>query len=129
MQVLGVDDLIEQIAASLGIPAEMPLQAENRMRMEVRKECEGSIREKYLSELREEIAGIKEQTEKLLEPGIVMPPTGDYVDRWLAYGLRQSEKQLISRSTIARADIQLSLCYKTRSVAECPIHRNYVPHG
>lgn len=66
-----VDDLIEQIAASLGIPAEMPLQAENRMRMEVRKECEGSIREKYLSELREEIAGIKEQTEKLLEPGIV----------------------------------------------------------
>lgn len=71
VQVLGVDDLIEQIAASLGIPAEMPLQAENRMRMEVRKECEGSIREKYLSELREEIAGIKEQTEKLLEPGIV----------------------------------------------------------
>lgn len=71
VQVLGTHDLAKQISDSLGTPAEMPLQTENRIRMEVRKECEESVREKYLSELREEIAGIKEQTEKLLGPGIV----------------------------------------------------------
>ena len=70
MQVLGVDDLIGQIVASLGIPAEMPLQAENKIRADVRWQYENDIREKYLSGPRAEIGAIKSQAEKLLGANI-----------------------------------------------------------
>ena len=44
---------------------------------------------------------------------------------------RQMRAEQISNGTWMGRNVvhRSAVDYKTRSVAECPIHRNYVPHG